>query len=457
MSTAELHRFPEGIRVPPHSAEAEQAVLGACLLDPAVIDDVRAIVTEADWYAGQNRVAWRAICAVADAGEPVDLLTVVQWCRDHGAEGRAIDAAYLSELLESVSGSSNATAYARVIREKSERREVIAAANRAADHAWNEPDGVSRALAEFSSVGGERQVGSVRTMREASRSWLDVLEQRTQGPTGLLTGFHWLDTRWQGLRPGNLVVVAGRPAMGKTTLGMALAENAAERADVLFFSLEMDASELLDRSMARYSRVSLRALRSGDLLAEDWPRLTAGMSRAPLDRLHIDDTGGLHIADLRARARARHRKSPLSLVVIDYLQLVRSDGENQNLRVAEITGQCKALAKELGCPVILLSQLNRGVEQRADKRPMPSDLRDSGAIEQDADIIAFCYRAEQYDQNTPRKGVMEVITSKHRMGEPGTDYLLADLAHSTLTTPPDDWQLPPERAHQPKRFDGKDL
>lgn len=446
-----------GIRVPPHNMEAEQSVLGACLLAPVVIDDCREILTETDWYLGEHRMIWRALCSLADEGTPVDLLTVRQKLTDMGAVGRAVDMAYIAELSENTPGASNAAAYARIVREHAERREIIVAANRAADIAFNEAGGASRALAEFSSVGSERQSGSVRTLREVARDWLGTLEDRTRGPQGVMTGFSWLDSRWQGLRAGNLVIVAGRPGMGKTTLGMAIAENVAEKGDVLVFSLEMSAGELCDRMGSRYSRVPLRALRDGNLSADDWPRLTAGMSVMPLDRIHIDDTGGLHIADLCARARARHRRTPLSLIVIDYLQLLSGDGDNQTLLIAGITSRCKALAKELGIPVILLSQLNRGLEHRQDKRPVPSDLRDSGAIEQDADIIAFTYRAEIYDESTPRKGVMEIITAKHRMGEPGTDYLLTDLAHSTLKTPPPDWRLPAERAHKPKRFDGKDL
>lgn len=458
MTVAEIHDYRPGIKLPPHSTEAEQAVLGACLLDPNAIDDVRTVLTDGDWYVQQHRAVWQAICSLTDDGEAVDVLTVVQRCRDQGTEGRVVDALFVSELAESATGSSNAVSYARIVREKSERREIITAARRASEHAFNSEDGVQRAMAEFGSVGSERQTGGVQSMREASRDWLEVMDRRTRGEAGgVMVGFHALDVRWQGLRPGNLVIVAGRPGMGKTTLAMAVAENVAADGPVLVFSLEMSASELLDRSMSRFSRVPLRALRSGDLMAEDWPRLTAGMSSAPLDNLLIDETGGLHIADLRARARAKHRRTPLSLVVIDYLQLIRSDGENQTLRIAEITGQCKALAKELGCPVILLSQLSRKCEERKDKRPMLSDLRDSGAIEQDADVVAFAYRHEQYDSNTPRKGVMEVITGKMRMGEPGVDYLLADLSRSALSTPSDDWTLPPESVAQPRRYDGADL
>lgn len=449
------HEHIAGVKIPPYNREAEQAVLGACLLNPLVIDDVRQVLQESDWYAGDHRLIWRALCGLSDSNEAIDPLTVRNRLTDAGARG--IDLAYIAELADSVAGTSNAVGYARIVREHAERREIIGAANRAADIAFNVTGGAPRALAEFASVGAERQSGAVQTMREASRAWIDVLDQRTKGPTGLMVGFPDIDARWQGLRPGNLVVIAGRPGMGKTTLAMAAAENVAERGRPLMFSLEMSASELLDRSISRFTRVPLANLRSGQLTDDDWPRLTAGMSRAPLDNLLIDDTGGLHIADLRARARAKHRQSPLSVVVIDYLQLVRSDGENQNLRVAEITSQCKALAKELACPVILLSQLNRGVEQRQDKRPVPSDLRDSGAIEQDADIIAFTYRDEIYHENSPRKGVMEIITSKHRMGVPGTDYLLTDLPHSTLNPTPDGWRAPPKKAPAPKRFDGKDL
>ena len=445
------------VRLPPSSHESERAVLGACLLDPNVLDDVRQILAAGDWYAGDHRATWTALCELADAGSPIDLLTLRNRL---DADDRGLDMPFLSGLVEDCPGTKNAQEYARIIRECAERREIIAAAGRASEIAFNERGGAQRALAEFSAVGCERQQGHVVELKTAAREWLDVVDGRMHGTdVGLRVGYRDLDRRWGGLRGGDLVIIAGRPKMGKTTLAMAIAENVAEHENVLVFSLEMSRVQLMDRMGSRFSGIPLSALRSGELTEEHTPKLAIAMSRIAGMNLALDDTGGLHIADLRSRARARHRKTPIKLVVIDYLQLLRSDGENQNLRVAEITAQCKALAKELDCPVILLSQLNRGVEQRQNKRPMPSDLRDSGAIEQDADYVVFAYRHEIYENNSPRKGVMEVITSLARMEEPGTDYLLADLAHSTLSTPPDHWMLPDESVAQPKSFSrkGRDL
>ena len=434
-----------GIKIPPHSVEAEQAVLGSCLLHADALYDVREVIQPTDFHRMDHRAIFAALCEIQDAGDRPDPLTVSERCGKHSWS----DPAYLMELVESAPGVSNAAAYARIVLEKSQRRAIIEAAHRMSDVGFDSnPDWIARAQAEASAIEDDRSQAHIVTGKEAAREWLELLESRTiRKERGLSVGFRDLDWRWGGLRAGNLVVIAGRPGSGKTTLAMNIAENVSAEHGVLVFSLEMSTDELMDRSVARLGKVDLRRLRSGDLSQEHYAAITGGVSQIAGSHLLIDDTPRLHITEIRARARARHRREPLSLIVIDYLQLARGDGERQDLRVAHITSECKAIAKELACPVILLSQLNRDCEKRGNKRPMLSDLRDSGSIEQDADYVAFTYRDEMYSETSPFRGVMEVNTAKMRMGQPGANYLRANLARSTLEDVNPDYQPPKRNQH----------
>ena len=430
-----------GVKIPPQSVEAEQAVLGACLMSPRAADEARAVISAEDFLRMDHRAIFRAICEIQDAGGSPDPVTVSDRCDMPG-----LDMAYLFELVESAPGVSNAAGYAEVIREKSERRQIIEASHRIADIGFDrDPEWVARAHSEADAIGAQRGNGTIQSAAQAAKAWVQLMDERVSGDRGLQVGFRDLDWRWGGLRPGNLFVVAGRPGSGKTTLAMNIAENISATDDVLVFSLEMAADELIDRTQSRFSGVPLSKLRAGDLSRDDWPKIAGGAQRIKQSHLWLDDTPGLHVSEMRARARAQHRKTPLSVVIIDYLQLMRGDGENQNLRVGDITGQCKALAKELRIPVILLSQLSRECEKRADKRPILSDLRDSGSVEQDADYVAFVYRDDLYNANSPAKGTMEVITSKMRMGRTGTNYLRARLEVSTLEDVSPEYQ-PPARS-----------
>lgn len=454
---------PTGIRVPPHSIEAEQAVLGGLLLHPAAFFEL-VDLAEDDFYRIDHRLIWRAISGLAEDDSPVDVLTVSRAIEHAGASGRGVELAYVAELLDAAPSVSNVRAYSEIVRECAALRGVITAANNMADAALD-PEGrkaaeiVSDAQSAVLELSSETSSNAEHNMRDLLKEVVDELDAKVAGvETGLRVGRRDFDSRHQGFEEQELIILAGRPSMAKTTVAMDWALNIAEGGGrVHVFSLEMSGKALMRRMASRISGIPSHVLRSAQLGKEDWSRMTTAMSRLRDVPLTVDDTGGLHINQVRARARARHMRTPLSLIVVDYLQLMRGDGRSQLEEVTRISQGLKALAKELRIPVVALSQLSRSCESRTDKRPLMSDLRESGAIEQDADRIVMCYRHEYYDDKTPRKGVLELITRKFREGDVGTDYLCADLSRSTLTDVPEGWECPPETLPQPKRFDGKDL
>jgi replicative DNA helicase len=424
---------------PPHSVEAEQAVLGGLLLDPVAWDQVADAVTQDDFYRPDHQLIFEAIGSLAGEGKPCDVVTVSQHLERIGKLEAAGGLAYLSSVARDTPSAANVRAYADIVRERSLLRQLIRAGTDIASAVFNNDGETARALVdraeqrvfEIAEGSFRRREGavSVRTLLPGVIDQIDEWHQNPDKLRGLPTGFTDFDKITGGLRPGDLVIVAGRPSMGKTTLAVNMAEYAAvhphTRASVAIFSMEMPSEQVITRMLSSIGGVPLNSLRSGKISDEDWVRITSATSQLSEAKIFVDETPALNPTELRARARRVKREHGLSLVVVDYLQLMQVPGtkENRATEIAEISRGLKALAKELSVPVIALSQLNRGVEQREHKKPVMSDLRESGAIEQDADMILLIYREEVYDRNTTKKGIAEIDLVKHRNGEIGTFLL----------------------------------
>ena len=424
------------LRVPPHSVEAEQSVLGGLLLDNMAWDRAGDLLTDSDFYRYEHRLIYAAIGALISGSKPADVITVFEQLQGLGKAQDCGGLAYQNALAQSVPSAANMRRYAEIVRERSILRKLIAASDEIATNAFN-PQGraVSAVLDEAESkifqIGeeGSRQKQGFQSIDKLVVSLIDrVQELHDNGAeevTGVRTGFYDLDKMTAGLQKGDLIVLAARPSMGKTAFALNIAEHVAvqEGLPVLVFSMEMGASQLALRLVGSLGRINQQNLRTGRLDSGEWERLTDSVEKLSQVQLHIDETAGLTSSELRARARRMARQfGTLGLIVIDYLQLMNGSGgheENRATVLGEISRGLKALAKELQCPVIALSQLNRSVESRPDKRPMMSDLRESGAIEQDADIIMFIYRDDYYDKASKKPGQAEIIIAKQRNGPVG--------------------------------------
>lgn len=422
------------LKRPPHSVEAEQSIIGGLMLENQVWDKINTKVCEADFYRTEHRILYRAIVALAGKNHPFDVVTLLDTLKSNNALDDAGGEAYLFELANNTPSVANVSAYADIVREKSVQRQLIAVSSDIADSAYN-PGGrdvaelldlaESRVFAiaeQTPSDGGPEVIKSI-LVRAVEK--IDALYHSGDSITGLPTGLSDLDELTSGLQPSDLVIVAGRPSMGKTTLVMNIAEHAAIKVakPVLVFSMEMPADSLAMRMMSSLGRIDQHRIRTGKLDDDDWPRVTSAVHMLSEAPLFIDDTAGLSPAELRARARRLVKEQgALGLIVVDYLQLMKVPGfkaENRTAEISEISRSLKSLAKELKVPVIALSQLNRSLEQRQDKRPVMSDLRESGAIEQDADLICFIYRDEVYNEDSSDKGTAEIIIAKQRNGPIG--------------------------------------
>lgn len=424
------------LKLPPHSVEAEQAVLGGLLLDEHAFDRVSEIVTEDDFYRRDHRLIFRAIAQLAEENRPRDALTLAETLRHLGLIDEAGGIAYITELVKNTPSAANIKAYAEVVRERSILRQLIKVSNEVADAAFK-PEGrtslelLDEAESKIFAI-AEQQQKEGTGPRLAKDVLKEVLNRMTElhesGAhfTGVSTGFTDLDTMTSGMQKGDLLIVAARPSMGKTTFAMNLVENAAIRTGqpVLVFSMEMPSSQIMERVISSLGRVELNKIKNPwKMEPEDWPRVTSAMTLLSHNKMLVDDTAALTPVELRARARRVARDhGPLALIMVDYLQLMRVPGaESRVNEISEISRSLKALAKEMMCPVLALSQLNRGVDARTDKRPMMSDLRESGAIEQDADVIMFIYRDEVYNkERSEAKGMAEIIIGKQRNGPIGS-------------------------------------
>ena len=427
------------VRTPPHSIEAEQAVLGGLLLDTSAWDNVADVIRAHDFYRPDHRLIFEAIGVLAGSGKPCDVVTVSEHLQRSGELDNAGGLAYLGTLARDTPTAANVRAYAELVRERSLLRQLISAGTEIAasvfatdgESARDLVDKAEQKVFEIAEAGFGGRDGAVpvRSMLPGLIDKIDEWHTNPDSMRGLPTGFSDFDKKTGGLRAGDLVIIAGRPSMGKTTLAVNIAEYAAvnpgRKASVAIFSMEMPSEQLLTRMLSSIGGVNLGSIRSGRVSDEDWVRITSATSQLSEAKIFVDETPGLSPMDLRARARRVKREHGLDLVIVDYLQLMQVPGnkENRATEIAEISRGLKALAKELAIPVIALSQLNRGVEQREHKKPVMSDLRESGAIEQDADIILLIYREEVYDKSTTKKGIAEIDIAKHRNGEIGTFLL----------------------------------
>jgi replicative DNA helicase len=425
------------LRVPPHSIEAESSVLGGLLLDNSAWDRVGDLVNDSDYYRLEHQLIYAAIAALINGNKPADVITVFEQLNSQGKAEQVGGLAYLNALAQYVPSAANIRRYAEIVRERAILRKLISASDDIATKAFN-PKGravaaiLDEAEQKIFHIGeeGSRMKQGFQSMESLVVNLLDRVEEMANNPndiTGVPTGFVDLDRMTSGLQAGDLVVLAARPSMGKTAFAINIAEHVAlnEGLPVAVFSMEMGAAQLAVRIVGSIGRINQGHLRTGKLTDDEWPRLTEAIEKLRNVSLHIDETAGLTPSELRANARRLARQcGKLGLIVVDYLQLMsgsQSDGENRATELGEISRGLKMLAKELQCPVIALSQLNRSVEQRTDKRPMMSDLRESGAIEQDADIIMFIYRDEYYTKDACKEpGVAEIIIGKQRNGPTGT-------------------------------------
>ncbi len=419
--------------LPPQAIEAEQSVLGGLLLDNAAFDRIDGQLKANDFYQAAHQSIYRAITGLLQRGEPADVITVSDVIERAGETERTGGLAYLGDLAANTPTAANINAYARMVVDAKARRDMIQAGQRIIEIARDKGsdavtrvDAASGIVAALSDQRGDRAPTSISELMATA---IDNIQKRVDAGgaiSGLSTGFVDLDKAMTGLHPGNLVVLAGRPAMGKTTLGVNIAENVAlQGGTALVFSLEMPGDDLAERSIARAGGINTMALREGRLTEDDYERLSAALGKLNGTKLVIDDDPATAtVSQMRRKALRIKRERGLSLVVIDYLQLMRGDGGNRNEEIGGITRGLKLLAKELRIPIVLLSQLNRGVEERTDKRPMMSDLRESGAIEQDADVILMAYRDDYYNANSPYKGLAEILIRKQRMGATGTVPLI---------------------------------
>jgi replicative DNA helicase len=425
------------LRIPPHSVEAEQSVLGGLLLDNSAWDRVGDLLGESDFYRFEHRLIYTATSALVNASKPADVITVFEQLQSLGKAEDCGGLVYLNALAQSVPSAANIRRYAEIVRERSVLRKLVAASDEIATSAFN-PQGrpvaqiLDEAEGKIFRIGeeGSRSRQGFQSMDQLVVALIDRVnelhENGAEEVTGVRTGFYDLDRLTAGLQAGDLIVLAARPSMGKTALALNIGEHVAvkEGLPVVVFSMEMGASQLALRMVGSLGRIDQNHLRTGALRDDEWGRLSEAVEKLGKVSLFIDESGSLSPAELRARARRQARQcGQLGLIVVDYLQLMSgSDGNDENRAtvIGEISRGLKSLAKELKCPVIALSQLNRSVESRTDKRPMMSDLRESGAIEQDADVIMFIYRDEYYNKDSKEPGVAEIIIAKQRNGPTDT-------------------------------------
>ena len=422
------------LSLPPHSTDAEVALIGGLLLDSEnqAYDKVADILSERDFYHTENKEVFKVIQKLSEQSKVTDVLTVSDYLDSSTDFESKPSIEYLSEIVESKAGTSNIAEYAKIIREKALLRELIQISSEIAQSAYK-PEGKSPSelvdiaeshIFEIAERGNRNMTFS--EMSDLVKQTYDELDKRSQGGgkiTGVSSGFRELDNLTAGLQNGELIIIAGRPSMGKTAFALNIAEHTAlaDENPVAIFSMEMSASSLAQRMISSLGRVNAHSIKTGQLQEKDWNRVDGAIQQIKNAPIYIDDTPSLTPIELRARARRIQREKGLSLIVIDYLQLMSVHGnkENRATEISEISRNLKALARELNIPIIALSQLNRSVEQRTDKQPQMSDLRESGAIEQDADLIAFIYREEVYDPDTDKKGVALINVAKQRNGSIG--------------------------------------
>lgn len=411
----------------PYSVEAEQSVLGGLMIDNSAWEKVAEIVTVTDFYRQDHQKIFNAITNLESKNSPFDIVTVSEWFENNGTDRQL---AYLGSLANNTPSTANIVAYAKIVRERAIFRQIIHAGHQIVQMGVN-PDGLNcdevldnaeKLIMEI-AASREKQRGSflpIKSLLVKAVDRIDHLFQQDSPYTGLQTGYKDFDDLTSGLQPGDFIIIAGRPSMGKTSYALSIAENVVltSKMGAALFSMEMPGEQLAMRLLSTIGRIPLQKVRSAQLDDEDWPRLTHAVSQLAEAPLFIDDTPALSPLELRSRLRRLKREHDIQLALIDYLQLMQVPGmkDNRNGEISEISRSMKALAKELNIPIVALSQLNRNLEQRPNKRPIMSDLRESGSLEQDADVIAFIYRDEVYNEDSPDKGIAEIIIGKQRNG-----------------------------------------
>ncbi|MGH8598806.1 MAG: replicative DNA helicase [Gammaproteobacteria bacterium] len=430
-------RTVDTLRIPPHSIEAEQSVLGGLMLDNDAWYQVSERLNVSDFYRRDHAHIFRCIEALANDSKPYDIVTLAEWLESHELLEAVGGMQYLAELADNTPTAANIAAYADIVRDRAVLRAMIRAGTEIAEWGFRPEgrtsneliDAAERTIFEIAEreARGRRGFRPIKELLVSALDRIDQLFQRDNPITGVPSGFYEIDGMTSGLQPADLVIVAGRPSMGKTAFAINIAQHAAtkEKTAVAIFSMEMPSEQIAMRMLSSLGRIDQHKVRTGKLADDDWPRLTHAVGILSEINLYIDDTPALTPGDLRTRCRRLAREHGLGLVVVDYLQLMHVPGTNENraTEISEISRSLKALAKELSVPIIALSQLNRSLEQRGDKRPMMSDLRESGAIEQDADLIIFIYRDEVYNEDSADKGIAEIIIGKQRNGPIGVRKL----------------------------------
>jgi replicative DNA helicase len=429
---AQLAQVSQTAPVPPQNLEAEESVLGGMMLSPGAIGAVSEVLDAGDFYRESHARIYRAALALYAKGEPVDAITLVDELEERGELEEAGSRTRIHELAALVPASANAGHYARIVREMATLRGLIRAGGEISTLGWERPgettDLVDRAeqiVFDLSQARVTSEFSHIEELLKDSFERITALYEAGADVTGTPSGYRDLDRLTSGFQPGNLIIVAARPSMGKSGLGLCIAANLAVRAEcpVAIFTLEMSKSEVTQRLMCSEAKVESQRLRTGKLGADDWPRLTAACDRLAKAPIYVDDTGSITMMEIRSKARRLKSREPsLGLIVVDYLQLMTSGAsvENRVQEVSQISRQLKVLARDLDVPILAMSQLSRAVEQRHDKRPILSDLRESGSIEQDADLVVFIYRDEYYNDESDQQGIAELHLAKHRNGPTDT-------------------------------------
>ncbi|RSK29174.1 replicative DNA helicase [Bacillus sp. HMF5848] len=420
-------------RIPPHSVEAEQAVLGAIFLQPSSLSSAAELLEPDDFYRASHQKIYEAMLTLSEKGEPVDLITVTQELADLKLLEEVGGVSYLSELADSVPTAANIQYYSSIVEEKSILRRLIRTANNIVSDGYTREEDVQGLLSDAEKkileVSQRKNSGAFKNIKDVlveTYDNIEALQNRKGDVTGIATGFRDLDRMTAGFQRNDLIIVAARPSVGKTAFSLNIAQNVATKTgeNVAIFSLEMGAEQLVMRMLCAEGNINAQNLRTGALTPDDWRKLTMAMGNLSNAGIYIDDTPGVRVNEIRSKCRRLKQEAGLGMILIDYLQLIQGSGrsskENRQQEVSEISRQLKSLARELQVPVIALSQLSRGVEQRQDKRPMMSDIRESGSIEQDADIVAFLYRDDYYDKESENKNIIEIIIAKQRNGPVGT-------------------------------------
>lgn len=422
-------------RVPPHSVESEQSILGSILLDKDAIITVTETIKPGDFYKEAHKIIYECMLSLNNKGEPIDLITLTEELKNQGYLNNVGGISYITSLSTIVPTTSNVKYYADIVKDKSVLRKLIKASNDIIslgyDGTTKIQDVLDKAEKKIFDISQEKTSDDFKPINLVLMDTYDMIENlytNKSDVTGITTGFKDLNKKINGLQRTDLVLIAARPAMGKTAFSLNLVQNAALKGDasVAVFSLEMSKEQLVQRMLSSQSNVELKKIKTGTLNNNDWPRIIDAMAVLSEAKIHIDDTPGITISELRSKCRKLKIEKGLDLILIDYLQLMEGEGNNESRQqeISKISRSLKKIAKELDCPVVALSQLSRAPEQRADHRPMLSDLRESGAIEQDADIVMFLYRDEYYHPDSESKNIGEIIIAKNRHGETGAVELV---------------------------------